>query len=476
MTTRVGRTLVRRLFSLVAPRNSADAVLRIELLRAVARVYRPGALFIPVSAFIIVLNDLQWVSFPRMLGWLVLIVPAAIVPLVVNERLLTSEVLPQDADRWTLWSLLAAMPLQILWPSMVAFAWIDGNGANNAFMLSFLCSGLVIGAALSAPSLHQAMAGVAANIPFLAYYTVGGAGSFSPVGVATQLSFGFVVAGIAYNMHRVAAEAVRQRIEKESLVEKLAAANKSADLARMRAEDANRAKSNFLASMSHDLRTPLNAVIGFSDLIRSGIYGPLAPARYAGYIEDIHASGRHLLSLINDILDLAKVEAGGRDFEDREVLLNVLIEEALHLVHPQAARANVELKADATPSVDLQSDERALLQILANLLSNAVKFTPPGGTVTVFARMSPAGGLMLGVEDTGVGIDKDDLERVMEPFAQVNAATTVEGRGTGLGLPIVKGLVDALGGTFRIESARGVGTRAWGEFPPSCVLPRRAIA
>jgi two-component system cell cycle sensor histidine kinase PleC len=476
MTAGVRRRLTLQLVGFLTPKNRIDAEIRIELLRVVARIYRPAVIFVPVSALIVVVNDLRWASFDHMLGWLLLVVPAAILPLVVNERLLRSEVTPEEAGLWTMRSTLAALPLQIFWPCMIVFAWNDGNAANNAFMLAFLCSGLVVGAALSAPSLHQALLGVAVNIPLLAYYTVDGVGSFSLSGVATQVGFGLVVGGLAYNMHKVAAEAVRQRLEKESLVARLAEANRNADLARMRAEDANRAKSAFLASMSHDLRTPLNAVIGFSDLIRSGIHGPLAPARYAGYIEDIHSSGRHLLSLINDVLDLAKIEAGGRELEDKEVALGGLVAEALNLVEPQAAKAGIELRKETASGVGLRSDERALLQILTNLLSNAVKFTPAGGSVTVFAVVGPAGGLMLGVEDTGIGIDKDDLRKVMEPFAQVNVSVTVEGRGTGLGLPIVRGLVEALGGSFRLESEPGRGTRAWAEFPSSHVLVRRAIA
>ncbi|MDR3498486.1 MAG: ATP-binding protein [Parvibaculum sp.] len=476
MTSGVYQRLERRLAALLTPDDKDEAVLRIELLRAVRRAHISSVFFMPVVAITCAVLDLNWVGISHIYIWLAAATLTPLLPRAVFLRMERAAPPPQDAGLWTLRCALASLPMQVAWPSMVAFAWIEGDPANNALMVSFLCAGLVLGATLSSASLPIALLGVAAYVPFLAIYRVEVDGGLWWTVPAAQIGFGVLIAFLAYSLHKVAADAVRQRLKNEQLVKRLADANSTADRARIRAEDANRAKSNFLASMSHDLRTPLNAVIGFSDLIRSGIHGPLAPARYAGYIEDIHSSGRHLLSLINDILDLAKVEAGAREFEDREVSLGFLVEEALNLVHPQAAKAEVELKADIVPQVDLRSDERALLQILANLLSNAVKFTRAGGTVTVFTRLNGDGGLMLGVEDTGIGIGAEDLARVMEPYAQVGVAITVEGRGTGLGLPIVKGLAEGLGGAFRIESMPGSGTRAWCEFPAASVVPVRAIA
>ena len=238
------------------------------------------------------------------------------------------------------------------------------------------------------------------------------------------------------------------------------------------AERANRAKSTFLANMSHELRTPLNAIIGFSDVILQGIAGPPGSPKYREYVEDIHKSGGHLLSLINDILDMAKIEAGKRELNFVPVDLGNVAARALHFVEAAAQHGRLTLAADIARDAHIVADERAVMQILTNLLSNAVKFTAADGRVTVFARANADGGLALGVEDTGIGMSQEDLKRAMEPFGQVEHSVASEGRGTGLGLPIVKALTEAQGAAFHIESAPGEGTRAWAAFPAEAVGAR----
>ncbi len=246
--------------------------------------------------------------------------------------------------------------------------------------------------------------------------------------------------------------------------------------AKILADKANKAKSEFLASMSHELRTPLNAIIGFSDVIRHQTFGPLHPTKYCEYVDDIYDSGRHLLSLINDILDMAKIEAGKLELHLKEMNVATVVATALRLVEPQAAETGLAIGCDVETSVELIADERAVKQILVNLLSNAVKFTKCGGSITAFAHRTPAGGIRLGVEDTGIGMSRDGVAKALEPFGQVAHAVTVEGRGTGLGLPLVKALVEAHGAVFGIESILGRGTRVWAEFPPSAVVLARAAS
>jgi PAS domain S-box-containing protein len=242
------------------------------------------------------------------------------------------------------------------------------------------------------------------------------------------------------------------------------------------ADRANKTKSDFLASMSHELRTPLNAIIGFSDVIRHGTLGPLQPAKYREYVDHIYDSGRHLLSLINDVLDMAKIEAGKLELHPEEVSIAAVISSALQLVESQAAEIGLVLKSQFDDGVTIVADKRAVTQILVNLLSNAVKFTKCGGSITVFASRTPSGGIALGVEDTGMGMTAEGLTTALEPFGQVQHAVTVEGRGTGLGLPLVKSLIEAHGAVFGIESAPDHGTRVWGEFPAKAVVPTRAVA
>jgi PAS domain S-box-containing protein len=240
------------------------------------------------------------------------------------------------------------------------------------------------------------------------------------------------------------------------------------------AESANRAKSRFLASMSHELRTPLNAIIGFSDMIRSQVFGTMTPARYADYIEDIHRSGSHLLSLINDVLDMAKIEAQKFDLHRSKFPLMRLADGALLLVRPQALAKQLVLDCNlADEQLVLDADERAMKQVLVNLLSNAVKFTQSGGKIRLFAEPLAGGGLALGVEDTGAGMDAEGITTALEPFGQVERDITNERTGTGLGLPLAKALIECHGAKFRIESAIGEGTRIWAEFPPDAVETKR---
>ena len=228
--------------------------------------------------------------------------------------------------------------------------------------------------------------------------------------------------------------------------------------------------------MSHELRTPLNAIIGFTDLMQQQVLGPIAPVRYGEYIQDIHKSGKHLLSLINDILDLAKIEAGRRELDERDLSPEELIRQAIGFVQPQAAAARVVLRSEIATYEILKGDRRALVQMLTNLLSNAVKFSPPGAEIRIFARRTVAGGMILGVEDHGPGMSPEGLKKALEPFGQAKAMETIEGQGTGLGLPIVKALVEAHGGIFILESELAKGTRAGAEFPGERVLKRLCAA
>jgi two-component system cell cycle sensor histidine kinase PleC len=194
------------------------------------------------------------------------------------------------------------------------------------------------------------------------------------------------------------------------------------------------------------------------------------------YINDVHESGEHLLSLINDILDLAKIEAGRRDLEEAELDIASLARQAMIFVQPQAGATAIMLSSQIDVTDILKGDERAMVQVLTNLLSNAVKFSQPGSRVCLFARHAAHGGLALGVEDEGPGMSEQDLKKAMEPFGQATAMSTIEGRGTGLGLPITKGLVEAQGGTFHLESQHGIGTRAWAEFSSACLIRKRQAA
>ncbi|MDE2464007.1 MAG: PAS domain-containing protein [Alphaproteobacteria bacterium] len=228
--------------------------------------------------------------------------------------------------------------------------------------------------------------------------------------------------------------------------------------ARDEAVAANIAKSTFLANMSHELRTPLNAIIGFAEIMRRQMFGPLGSEQYADYAHLIHESGQLLLELISDVLDMAKIEAGKLELNFEMLPLNLIIEDCLRLIEERARQNAVSLVtrlADAVPTVE--ADRRAIKQILLNLLSNAVKFTMRGGCITVRTGLSE-GGLLLSVEDDGVGIPAEDLPRLGSPFEQARTDATLSAGGAGLGLALVRALAEKHGGWLRIESEQGLGT------------------
>ena len=239
---------------------------------------------------------------------------------------------------------------------------------------------------------------------------------------------------------------------------------------------ADRAKSEFLANMSHELRTPLNAVIGFAELMRDEVFGKLGNDRYRGYAADIQSSAAHLLAIINDILDLAKIDAGSMDLHESHVDLAALCAASLTIIGPRALKAGITLDAGAVPKhAMIWADERLLKQAVINLLSNAVKFSPPGDTVRLAVLMNEADGsagdgegpIEISVADHGIGMRKEDIPRVVKPFVQIDGALQRRYDGTGLGLPLTKSIVEIHGGELDIDSAPGAGTIVTIRLPAS---------
>ena len=249
---------------------------------------------------------------------------------------------------------------------------------------------------------------------------------------------------------------------REKMISDLAAA-------RVAAEGSNKAKANFLANMSHELRTPLNAILGFSEIIKNAAFGPIA-RNYQDYAGDIHDSGVHLLSLINEVLDLSKLEAGQFELVEQHVDLAFLAAGGIRLVEPLAQKAGVDLSHSIEDGLSfIRADERRMRQVLINLLANAVKFTPPGGRIGLAMRRTQKG-LLIEVSDTGIGIPADKIDLAMEPFSQVEAGINRSYEGTGLGLPLAKRLVELHGGTLSLQSQVNSGTVVSIILPPGRVV------
>jgi two-component system cell cycle sensor histidine kinase PleC len=276
---------------------------------------------------------------------------------------------------------------------------------------------------------------------------------------------------LAHRLYSTTLATLEARAEKDALIGELETSKAISDEARRRAESANIAKSRFLAQMSHELRTPLNAILGFSEVMKTEIFGPHGVPAYKDYAGDIHNSGVHLLGLINEILDLSRIEAGRYELNEEAVALVQVIAECSHLLQMRARSRGLTIHdLFETDMPRLWADERAIRQICLNLLSNAIKFTPQGGEIWLKVGWTASGGQYLSVKDTGSGIPEDEIPIVLASFGQGSNSIKSAEQGAGLGLPIAKSLVDLHGGTFTLKSKLRIGTDVIVTFPPERVM------
>jgi signal transduction histidine kinase len=283
-----------------------------------------------------------------------------------------------------------------------------------------------------------------------------------------MLGFSAVMALLNYRAgKRVIAEVRLLTEQLQSEKKRLLQMVRELDGARMSADNANRAKSEFLASMSHELRTPLNAILGFSEIIKDELFGPVGMHQYVDYANDVHKSGQHLLDLINDVLDLSKIQAGRVDLREESVDLSELLADAISLTRERALKGGVSLVSNAPPSGPfVTADRRLIKQILLNLLSNAIKFTPQGGTVTG-TTFSDGHGIGIAIQDTGIGMTREDIVKAMQLYGQVDSKISRKHKGTGLGLPISQSLAELHDGKLAIDSEPGQGTTITLTLPAS---------
>lgn len=264
---------------------------------------------------------------------------------------------------------------------------------------------------------------------------------------------------------------LEHKSERETLIAELETAKSISEEARRRAEEANLAKSRFLATMSHELRTPLNAILGFSEVMQGEVLGPMGNETYREYVDDIHKSGKHLLKVINEILDLSRIEAGRQELSEEAIHLAHIAEDAIHMVQMKAKNKNIALQPQIQENLPrIWVDERAVRQIMLNLLSNALKFTPTGGTIWLKVGWTSAGGQYIAVRDTGPGIPEEEIPIVLSSFGQGSIAIKSAEQGTGLGLPIVQALMHMHGGKFELRSKLREGTEVIATFPRSRVM------
>jgi two-component system cell cycle sensor histidine kinase PleC len=276
---------------------------------------------------------------------------------------------------------------------------------------------------------------------------------------------------LASRLHETSLGQIVFRAQKDELIAQLEESKAVSDEARHRAEEANLAKSRFLATMSHELRTPLNAILGFSEVMKGELFGAHVVESYKEYAGDIHSSGEHLLALINEILDLSRIEAGRYELKEDAVSLPALISDCRHLLTLRAHKRDISITESIEPQLPrIWADERAMRQVALNLLTNAIKFTPTGGQIFLKVGWTGAGGQYVSIRDTGPGIPENEMPLVMSSFGRGTLAQKNADEGSGLGLPIVKGLVELHGGHFILRSKVREGTEAIVVLPPTRVM------
>ncbi|SRR5579885_450768 len=440
------------------PARDREGKLALDQLALALKNLRPNHWLMPVFALILCAMYRQWIPLYQLAGWFAA-VSLSVLPLaIVSHLFLRREQAPAEAHKWIVLATAAYSVFAATWAAMGIFLWAPHSDLNHLLIIMIL-----------ACTIAGNMALVGACGPLVtACFAIYGLGIiFTPLreggiiynGISLMAFFfiGYLIY-MARQIHLTARDMFLLREDKNDLIAALARSKTESDIAREKAEAASRAKSEFLANMSHELRTPLNAILGFSEMIHSEMFD-LKSKKHVEYARNIHDSGHLLLALINDILDLAKIEAGGLMLHEKELDIGTLVSDCVRLIgakaHAGGLALHVRVEAGLPP---VKADERALKQILLNLLSNAVKFTAAGGAVTVFAREDAQGNLLLGVADTGIGIAPEDQDRVFQNFGQGRHDVVTSDKGTGLGLPIVKGLAEAHGGRVILESAPGEGT------------------
>jgi two-component system cell cycle sensor histidine kinase PleC len=415
--------------------------------------------------------------------WLPLLVTLASLwttRLVRQFRADTSVSLTQEnIIHWQRRLVYAQAGMGVVWGISPWLLWQSSSALNHLFLAAVM---VVIFANIVVSRANHGSVILAGLIPAAILPTL----RFLTDASALNLALAFIVPGMAAQIYRDAMRMTRRmdedsrlRFQVEDLARELEDTRDEALRKRFEAETANASKTAFLANMSHELRTPLNAILGFSEIIQQECFGPAGSPRYVEYAGDIHSSGAHLLSLINDLLDVAKIEAGKMELQPRVLDARQALETALKLIGGKARERRQELLIEVEPSAPaLYADERALKQILINLASNAVKFSPPGGKISVVGSPAADGAFQIVVRDNGPGVPREKLDKIFVPFNQVDNRYDRQAGGTGLGLALVRGLVELHGGRAWIESEPGKGCRAYVVLPPppDAALPSMAAA
>ncbi len=444
-----------------------------EMLHIFVRNQLRVALFMPGLVVFFAMINLAWVSPLPVFAWL-----AAYMVLEGHRMMLARRYMNARSNKnaflqtrkwlhvFTFNELLHA----ILWLAPLVLFWQPGEVLQHMFIGASIMAVLALKLLVANSFLPLLLMGNGAIVLALAIRAALEGSKVDLAMAGMVLMLGLFFFQIARRLQKNMREMLEYRRQRERLIEELARERDAAERARLQAEEANRAKSQFLAAMSHELRTPLNAIMGFSEIISAEMLGPVQVDRYKEYASDIHRSGSYLLNLIEDILDLSRIEAGRVEMREEVVDIVAEAENAINLLSIKAEARKQSLKLEASGSVELLGNARYIRQIWVNLASNAIKFTPEGGSITLTVRRLEGGNLALEVRDTGEGIPENELNKVMQSFSRGSSATRKAVEGAGLGLAIVNGLARLHDARLELESQVGKGTTARVVFPARRVV------
>lgn len=447
-----------------------------ELLSMFVRNELAAAVTMPALTIIFSLASMFWAPAYQAISWLLLVISAKVVLLELCRRFLATDRNEIDIHVWRRRFVLAELVNGFTWAGFALVgigAAMPASSAVLAFSSHvFLFATLIVLLAIRMTFASTTMSILCAGtIPMTLavvgrLFMLGDPFYFALASMAIGVHVYFLF--LAKGLHSTALAMLEFRAQKDTLIAALEEEKLVSDEARRRAESANRAKSRFLATMSHELRTPLNAIMGFAEVMKAELLGQHTNPTYRDYADNIYDSGKHLLHLINEILDLSRIEAGRYDLHEESTEIADIADDCHRLLRLRAQNKGVDLIEDYEDGLSrVWVDQRAIRQICLNLMSNALKFTPKGGSVVVSLRSSECGGQTLVVADTGPGIPPDEISKVMQSFGQGSLAHETAEGGTGLGLPIVQSLVELHQGTFELESELRKGTRAIVQLPAS---------
>jgi two-component system cell cycle sensor histidine kinase PleC len=455
----------------MAPGEDRAAPAQRDLLDLFVRNQLRVALALPLIAMLFAFASLSWTG-PEVVGaWLACVLACQGVQLWLCRLFHETEPTSTSHVEWTGNLTASETLIAICWALPLYIFWEPANHAQHIALIGTLLVVIAVRILIAGNFMPVVIAGtglITINIVIRciledepAYITLAG------MAVMTEIFF----IQLSRRLQETSHEMLVFKAERERLIGELRQAMDKTEAALAKAEEANRAKSRFLATMSHELRTPLNAIMGFSEVLSTEMMGPHAVSAYKDYSDDIHHSGHYLLSLINDILDLSRIEAGRLEVEDEPVAVGRIGRDCARLVALRLAERRQELRQSfPVDEPMILGGERSIRQIWINLLSNAMKFTPPGGRLEMAVKIDPSGALSMSVSDNGPGIPAHEMEAALGAFSRGAHATRKAIDGAGLGLPIVHGLAKLYGAGLAVNSAPGQGTEVVITFPPSRVL------